>query len=358
MGKLDYATLMTGDAKEKLKEISENSVHVCITSPPYWGLRDYNENGQIGLEETPQEYVENLVDVFQEVKRVLHPSGTFWLNIGDSYNGSGGTGTKPNLRPNQEKHGAPPTRYEGLKPKDLCMMPSRVALALQDDGWWLRAENIWAKGISFCEEYSGTCMPESVTDRTTQSHEKLFQFNKSKNYYYDIDAVREDYQSKKRDIDRAHVTGRGDQDYSQAFLGSDQRDKSGGYPFNNEGRNLRSVWTINPSQYRGAHFAVFPLELVEPPIKAGSSAGGVCSSCKEPLKRKDKNEWEKECECETEGVERATVLDPFMGAGTVGIAALKHERKFIGIDINDDYAEMARDRILKHKDVPIQHEWW
>ncbi len=355
--KLENATFLCGDAEDKLSELQSNSVQVCITSPPYWGLRDYGERDQLGLEDSPHEYVKNLTQVFREVKRVLHPSGTFWLNIGDSYNGSGGTGTKPNLRPNQKEHGAPATRFDGLKPKDKTLVPSRVALALQEDGWWVRQEIIFAKGISFCEDYSGTCMPESVSDRCSTSHEKFYHLSKSKNYFYDIDAVRESYQSKKRDIDRAHVTGRGKQDYSTAFLGSDQRDKSGGYPFTNGGRNLRSVWTINPSQFKGAHFAVFPLDLVEPPVKAGSPSGGVCTECKIPYRKVD-GKWAKRCDCETDETEPATILDPFMGAGTTGIAALKHGRRFVGIDINDEYIEMAKNRIRKHEEVPLSHDWW
>jgi site-specific DNA-methyltransferase (cytosine-N4-specific) len=274
-----------GDVRDVLPTLDAGSVQCVITSPPYWGLRDYGMEGQIGLEPTPDEYVQAIVEVFREVKRVLRDDGTLWLNLGDSYAGSGkgqmGDGTSANINNKQSTNkgsstGGLPTDYGHMKPKDLVGIPWRVAFALQADGWYLRSDIVWAKGVSFCPDYSGSVMPESVTDRPTKSHEYLFLLTKSARYYYDADAVRE----------------------------------------NNSGtvRNLRSVWTINPKPYTEAHFATFPTTLVEPCVKAGTKKGD-------------------------------TVLDPFTGSGTTGLVAGKMGREFIGIDLNADYIRLANDRI-------------
>ena len=276
-----------GDVRDVLPTLEAGSVQCVITSPPYWGLRDYGVDNQIGLEPTPEEYVQTMVEVFREVKRVLRDDGTVWLNLGDSYAGSGkgqmGDRTSANINNKQSTNkgsstGGLPTDYGHMKPKDLIGIPWRVAFALQADGWYLRSDIIWAKGVSFCPDYSGSVMPESVTDRPTKSHEYLFLLTKSARYYYDAEAVRED------------ATGCG------------------------ESRNLRSVWTINPQPYSEAHFATFPTTLVEPCVKAGSKKGD-------------------------------TVLDLFAGSGTVGLVAGKLGREFIGVELNPDYIRLAKDRI-------------
>lgn len=329
--------------------LADNSVHCVPTSPPYWGLRDYglpprvwggeegcrhvwgdelsqHQRGQVGgnstldgglqaggdgrlqkarqgqfcqrcgawrgclgLEPSIELYVSHLVDVFREVRRVLHPSGTVWLNLGDSYcsighkkshSGFGTTGLAGGKA--QEHH---PLGQEndasslGLKHKDLCMIPARVALALQADGWWLRSQIIWHKP---------NCMPESVTDRPTTSHEYVFLLAKSERYFYNQEAVREPLETdpKENYPARAYVMGRGKQlSRRQSPNGAPQQDSSGGYPPANGGRNRRTVWTIPTQPYAGAHFATFPPALIEPMIKAGSSERGVCPECGGPWER-------------------------------------------------------------------------
>tara|TARA_R110000765_G_scaffold63244_5_gene122951 strand:+ start:1812 stop:2714 length:903 start_codon:yes stop_codon:yes gene_type:complete len=281
------AIIHQGDVRDVLPTLDDASVQCVVTSPPYWGLRDYGVDGQIGLEPTPDAYVQTLVAVFREIKRVLRDDGTVWLNLGDSYNGVG----------------------RGSKAKDLIGMPWRVAFALKDDGWYLRSDIIWAKGVSFCLSYSGSVMPESVTDRPTKSHEYLFLLTKSPRYYYDVDAVRE--LSTSRPQSRATATS--DQPGAEG-----RRVARGQNPTCQGGtgtsRNLRSVWTINPQPYREAHFATFPTALVEPCVNAGTKKGD-------------------------------TVLDPFAGSGTVGCVALALGRTFVGIELNPDYCTMARESI-------------
>ena len=314
-----------GDVREVLPTLEAGSVQCAITSPPYWGLRDYGVEGQIGLEPTPDAYVQTMVAVFREVRRVLRDDGTLWLNLGDSYAGSGkgqmGDGTPgQNINNKQSTNkgsltGGLPTDY-GHKPKDLVGIPWRVAFALQADGWYLRSDIVWAKGVSFCPDYRGSVMPESVTDRPTKSHEYLFLLTKSPRYYYDADAVREPHKAaslervkkplsvKKLDKSRNELSGL-QWDGSPAVA---SRWTPAG------GRNLRSVWTINPQPYSEAHFATFPEKLVEPCVKAGSQKGN-------------------------------TVLDPFAGSGTTGLVAGQLGRDFIGIVLNADYINLAHKRI-------------
>ena len=315
----------TGDVRDVLPTLDAGSVQCVVTSPPYWGLRDYGVEGQIGLEPTPDAYIATVVAVFREVRRVLRDDGTCWLNLGDSYAGGTQTGRNDRGRSREgggsgsgREDGSDRTRIEkrdGLKPKDLCMIPARVALALQADGWYLRSDIIWAKGLSFCPSYAGTVMPESVTDRPTQSHEHVFLLTKSPRYYYDADAVREQ-----------GTTGQGASWATRKAAGAtggsfntgnnQQHGQGVSHDLGQGGtRNLRSVWTINPQPYREAHFATFPTALVEPCIKAGSKTGD-------------------------------TVLDPFAGSGTVGCVALKLGRTFVGIELNPDYSRLARESIL------------
>jgi DNA modification methylase len=311
-----------GDARDVLPTLDAASVQCVITSPPYWGLRDYGIDNQIGLESTPDDYVQTMVEVFREVRRVLRDDGTLWLNLGDSYAGSGkgqmGDGSASDRRGAKQStsigtlSGGLPTNFSNLKPKDLVGIPWRVAFALQADGWYLRSDIVWAKGVSFCPDYSGSVMPESVTDRPTKSHEYLFLLTKSARYYYDADAVREPVSEVS--IKRAEYGWNYDRPSAKAGPDGIHTEKMGSRFVPLNGRNLRSVWTINPQPYSEAHFATFPTALVEPCVKAGSKKGD-------------------------------TVLDPFAGSGTTGLVAGKLGREFIGIELNADYIRLANDRI-------------
>lgn len=305
------ARILIGDARKRLAELPAGSVRTCITSPPYFGLRDYGESDQMGLEETPDAYVAEMVLLFREVWRVLADDGTLWLNLGDSYAGSGkgrNADGSANVDPNSKQstslgtilgtlHKATP---EGLKPKDLIGIPWRVAFALQADGWYLRQDIIWAKPNP---------MPESVTDRCTKSHEYVFLLSKSARYYYDHESVKE-----------PTVTNVGDAQIR--FGGNKYGDsddplhatKSGNVWIPSDKRNKRDVWTISTKPFKGAHFAVMPESLVEPCVLAGSAEGD-------------------------------TVLDPFTGSGTVAVVALRHGRNFVGIELNSNYGEIAKERI-------------
>jgi DNA modification methylase len=293
-----------GDCLEILKTLPTESVNCCVTSPPYYGLRDYGVSGQIGLEQSPNEYVAKIVDVFREVRRVLRVDATLWLNLGDSYaanrgNGASGIGEKQktNVGANLGKLVCP----DGLKPKDLIGIPWRVAFALQADGWYLRQDIIWHKPNP---------MPESVKDRCTKAHEYMFLLSKSARYYYDAEAIAEPlvYPNETR----RPLGSKG----AWQIDGREQRENGGGKPYDGypSTRNKRSVWTIPTKPYKGAHFATFPPALVEPCILAGCPVGG-------------------------------TVIDPFFGSGTVGAVAVKHGREFVGIELNPKYIALAEKRI-------------
>lgn len=291
----------------------DESVHCCVTSPPYYGLRDYGVSGQIGLEETPEAYITRLVEVFGEVRRVLRDDGTLWVNIGDSYAGSGAvsggsirqsnTGSRAvwqNGSVVTQKRHYPPS---GLKPKDLIGIPWMLAFALRVDGWYLRSEIIWHKPNP---------MPESVKDRPTKAHEQVFLFSKSERYFYDAAAVAEK---------SSGLTG-GRFGAGDSSVGRLRNDAERPRPVDTGTRNRRSVWTITPKPYREAHFATFPLELPEICLKAGSPEGGI-------------------------------VLDPFSGAGTAGIAAAKNRRSYVGIELNPDYVEMSKRRYEAERDRSV-----
>ena len=290
--------------------MAAESVQTVITSPPYWGLRDYGHAGQLGLETTPAEYVANMVKVFREVRRVLKPDGTLWLNLGDSYastsKGSGGASQKQTSNAGSFYNARKLILPDGLKPKDLCGIPWRVALALQADGWWLRSDIIWHKPNP---------MPSSVTDRPTTSHEYLFLLTRSARYYYDAEAIKEPDKGRPD----GNVDGFRGRQGSTVFhhrtggVGSD-----GWVP--GSGRNKRSVWKIATQPFPGSHFAVMPPGLVEPCIKAGSKVGDL-------------------------------VLDPFSGAGTVGMVARRLQRRFVGIELNPEFVKMGADRIMD--DAPL-----
>jgi len=289
--------ILQGNSLDVLKTLESESVDCCVTSPPYWGLRDYGVEGQLGLEKTPEEYVAKLVEVFREVKRVLKKEGTLWLNLGDSYGGSG-KGPAGNFKDSGERHLdgiTTPYSDDIIKPKDLIGIPWRVAFALQADGWYLRQDIIWSKPNP---------MPESVTDRCTKSHEYIFLLTKSARYYYDQEAIQEKSGG-----------------YKSSGLVHKENNKRWGTGLEStqnhvptENRNKRSVWTITTKPFKEAHFATFPEDLVVPMIKAGCPEGG-------------------------------TVLDPFFGAGTTGLVAKKLFRNYIGIELNPEYVTMAERRI-------------
>jgi DNA modification methylase len=304
------------DCLEGLKQLDADSIDCCVTSPPYWGLRDYGCPGQIGLEQTPGEYVKSLLRTFNEVRRVLKPEGTLWLNLGDSYAASktgsfngGGFKDVSAINGTRDLSGVETSgrvdklKASGLKPKDLVGIPWRVAFALQEDGWYLRSDIIWSKPNP---------MPESVTDRPTKAHEYVFLMAKSEKYYYDADSIKEPMITSKDDKS-AHgfgtITGKYASAYRSTKSGENWKPPEDGL------RNKRSVWTISTKPYEEAHFATFPEELIEPCIKAG---------------------------CPMEGV----ILDPFMGSGTTGAVALKLNRRFIGFELNAEYVTLANKRIF------------
>lgn len=322
--------ILIGDARQKLKEIPDETIDCVVTSPPYWGLRDYGHDGQIGLENDYQTYIQELVTIFQEIRRTLKPTGTLWLNLGDTYNGSGGN-HQPHHKNDtgfQGKIGAEHYKGKGrnirtLKPKDLIGIPWRVALALQKDGWWLRQDIIWSKPNP---------IPEPVTDRCTKAHEYIFLLTKNRDYYYNHHAIEEQakttpgatWQQRKAagatagNVIIGHETRNGTQRVVHGKGVTSNLTRQDGK------RNKRSVWEINTKPYKGAHFATYPTELVEPCILAGCPPNG-------------------------------TVLDPFLGAGTTALVAQQHNRNWIGIELNPEYAEIAQNRITENQNLFTQH---
>lgn len=306
IGKNGMSEILIGDVRDVLPTLSSDQFDCVVTSPPYWGLRDYGVEGQIGLEPTMQGYLDTMVGVCRELRRVLKPEGTFWLNIGDCYNAGrngGHPGGKKQWKPNQQKYqGRSGANVEGLKPKDLCMIPNRLAIALQEDGWYVRSEIIWAKTA---------CMPESVKDRPTSSHEKVWLLTKNDKYFYDADAiktpVKQDWGVRNRSNGKYHNEGTGLNPHS-------------GLEKTYTMANARNVWSIPPKPFKGAHFATMPPELAERCIKAGCPQGG-------------------------------SILDPFGGAGTTGLMANRLGRQYTLIELNDEYASMAKDRI--HGEAPL-----
>jgi DNA modification methylase len=376
----DWLTVYQGDCRAVLAELPADSVDCVVTSPPYWGLRDYGEPGQLGLEPTPEEYVANMVGVFREVGRILRPSGTVWLNLGDSYSGSwaghsmrpeGGSQRPggPGFQPLDARVPARQPNVHGLKPKDLVGIPWRVAFALQADGWYLRSDIIWSKPNP---------MPESVTDRPTKAHEYIFLLSKSARYYFDAEAVREASGDSREQWLRPRYIG------AKHNVPNDQRGDTGRVVEYEAGRNIRSVWQIATRPYAGAHFAVFPPEIPERCIKAGSSERGVCPNCGAPWERmvektveftsgsgrsgrnpdgkngsdyqqatsgtydirlgpvvqNETTGWKSSCSHASEPVP-AVVLDPFGGSGTTGMVANRLSRRAILVDLSTDYLDQA-----------------
>jgi DNA modification methylase len=399
--------VLVGDCRQRLAELPERSIHCCITSPPYWGLRDYGVAGQLGLEAVPDClgwatgapcgtcYVCHLVEVFRSVRRTLRDDGTVWLNLGDSYSGSGPSGASYQSRTTRDRAekatdgnfriskrlgdrgltyaDKKPVPAPGLKPKDLVGIPWRVALALQADGWTLRSEIVWAKK---------SCMPESVRDRPTRSHEQVFLLSKGPRYYYDATAVAEE----------------ADQPIGSARLTGQHKADAGGFTTNGHGnstlgtnqglatRNLRSVWTLGPSPFPDAHFATFVPEIPRRAILAGTSERGCCPDCgagwvrvvdrknavsgrvpgaSEYTQRDRRFErggaftgatsdtlgWSPACRCDAGDPVPCTVLDPFAGAGTTGLVADRLGRSSVLIELNPEYAAMSKARIVG--DAPL-----
>ena len=442
-----------GDAIERLREMEPESVHCCVTSPPYWGLRNYGVDGAYGVEPTLDEYIAQMVEVFREVRRVLRKDGTLWLNLGDAHTAS----PKGSLN-GQDKSGLTSTKTQehspvgvhkrgnGLKPKDLIGLPWRVAFALQADGWWLRSDIVWAKPNP---------MPESVRDRPTRAHEYVFLLSKSAKYFYDADAVREPMAEssiarisqesfwKQTGGEKDHRNGVNPHRSARGALENLARRTPAGWNVNHDesGANKRTVWSIATQPYKGAHFATFPEKLVEPCILAGTSERGVCAvtgdpwgrvverrfepqddvsaskgikgsgsqkpmdasngwdgfprgttkietsgwqpTCGAPWERvvertghinkrepahapnncptktdstgwapttRATDAWQPTCGHDAEPVP-ALVLDPFSGSGTTSVVALRHGRSFIGIELNPEYIELARQRIIG--DAPL-----
>jgi len=315
-----------GDALEVLRMMPDGCVQTCVTSPPYFRLRDYGIEGQIGLEQSPEQYVDRLVEIFREVRRVLRGDGTLWLNLGDSFFNSGSNNggysdesTRAEFTKGQSSNdtGESAGFSRNLKQKDLCGIPWRTAFALQADGWYLRSDIIWSKTNP---------MPESVRDRPTRSHEFIFLMSKSARYYYDADVIREGpaESSIKRTNQRtvAESSGKHRVNFQDKQRGHSRR--HAGFNARWEamrkeeqganGHNKRDVWTVATHPYPGAHFATFPPALIEPCILAGAPEGGI-------------------------------VLDPFGGSGTTGLVAMRHGRRFVAIELNPAYATLARNRI-------------
>jgi DNA modification methylase len=418
--------LLVGHVLEQLATLPDTSIHCCVTSPPYWGLRDYgtepqiwgvdptcehvwtsagsssqrqrngadgeihdgrttnklSENitinpsqgsfchcgawrGSLGLEPTPQLYVEHLVAIFREVRRVLRDDGTLWLNIGDSYAGHNPigwrAGNEAKNQGNSNKNGV--GFVDGCKPKDLVGIPWMLAFALRADGWYLRSEIVWAKTAP---------MPESVTDRPTNAHEKIFLFSKNERYFYDQEAVKE----KAITVgDERHL--RTDKRKEVDPFCIDERSRARTVQPQGEFRNQRNVWTLNPSPFAGAHFATFPQEIPRRAILAGTSEKGVCPKCEAPYtriidkiskaKKRGSNPsdfralgmpqqsgvgtttttlgWQPSCKCDAGDPIPATVLDPFFGSGTTGVVAQQLWRLCIGIDLSDKYAQIDKERM-------------
>lgn len=407
--RIDAIECYRGDVLKTLRRLPECSIQCVVTSPPYWGLRDYGVNGQLGSERTPDEFLEKMVAVFAEVRRVLRPDGVLWLNIGDCYANDTKWGGSTGNRHNRRLHGKTGIgrgkRLTGLKAKDLCMIPARLAIALQADGWYVRSDCIWHKPNP---------MPESIQDRPTKSHEYVFMLTKSARYFYDPHAVKE------KVTGNAHARGDGVNPKAASIDAGNHRNR----PKQNgsfsaavaelvTSRNMRTVWTMSTEPYDGAHFATFPKELAARCIQAATSAKGCCPQCFTPWRRtiekvrrptrpgesskvfkmpdgwdtgdgghgtfhrngreagktgyvhkelRDSIEignrdaqrhvtetiatgWQPGCDCEASGVEPCSVLDPFFGSGTVGEVCRIFGRHCIGIELNPEYVELARTRV-------------
>lgn len=307
---MEIDKIYQGDCLEVLKTFEDNSIDCCVTSPPYYALRNYNVDGQIGLEETPEKYIERLTEVFMEVYRVLKPNGTLWLNIGDSYNGNkvGNTEVVKNKKVS-ESNDFHKKLWSGAKPKDLIGVPWMLAFSLRNAGWYLRQDIIWNKPNP---------MPESVKDRCTKSHEYIFLLSKNQHYYFDYEAIMEPCIDQERINFQSGSRVNGiNKDRNDNDLWERSKTWKPKMKDNKKVRNKRTVWTINVKPNKEAHFATYPPELVSPCILAGCSEGGI-------------------------------ILDPFMGSGTTAIVAKKLGRHYVGVELNPDYIKIAEKRLQEY----------
>lgn len=389
--------IINADVIEGLTSLPDQSVHCVVTSPPYLALRRYagvtprtwtdGTSCVLGEEPSLYTYIDHMVEVFSHLRRIMHPTGTFWLNIGDSYQHGGpqpSTGV-------HKRNGVPlPEDYKREKvfksKKQLGMVPARVAIALQEAGWILRNDIIWAKGLSFCPAYSGSVMPESIQDRAIWSHEHLFHFALNDKYFYDLNGCKEPYADSTLAEAEKDYTGEATKDYESAGAQnpSDSKRRILASVTQGGGRNLRNVWVIPKEPLKEAHFAAFPTKLVEPVIKLGSSEKGVCPKCGNPWERVTHKEevpqdvkdqfnaarirsvadtgrsdgytarkphyrrrilgegWRPTCDHADLSPIPATILDPFSGSGRAGIVAKRLGRSFIGIDASPEYCAIAR----------------
>lgn len=359
-----------GDCLEVLKKLPKESVHCVITSPPYWGLRDYGIAGQIGQEPTFDKFLVHMVHVFEEVRRVLHRSGTLWLNMGDSYNSAQSRGSYGDQSDHgYTEHGSAKKQIKGMNSKNLIGQPWKLAFALQDAGWILRSDIVWHKPNS---------MPESVVDRPVRAHEYMFLFSKMERYYYDAEAIREPW-ADDRNGDSGQLTSKYED--MPGFVTRRDKGVTSGAPMTS-GRSKRDVWKIPTEAFAEAHFATFPTKLVEPCILAGTSEKGCCEKCLAPYQRIFEKEgvtthggprkradapgaevsptsvfrtgeisqkvfvgWAPSCKCESKGISPCTVLDIFNGSGTTGVVASRWQRDYIGIELNPEYITIAERRI-------------
>jgi DNA modification methylase len=367
--------LINNDALSALKEIPDNTFHTVVTSPPYWQLRDYFVSEQLGQESTPEEYIKRLVEIMGEVKRVLRKDGTCWFNIGDGYNNSSGFERTSDWKREGRKGGSSDKKafkHSSIKTKDLIGMPWRLAFAFQEAGWYLRCDVVWGKSNP---------MPDGAKDRPTRGHEYIFLLTKSSKYFYDYYAVLEntDEHPDKEQGFGANVqegTFRQDQERSFQHYGK---------------RNMRSVWKTSVASFKGKHYATFPLKLIDPCIKAGTSEYGCCVNCGTPWVRKfEKIEkeiekegtkkhtesgsnlfpeikvkkeyklylvergWQKQCTCETDEVKSCIVLDPFSGMATTGLASIRYKQNYVGIELNKEYQAHSRQRLSENSDIFLE----
>ena len=306
-------TILQGDSLSKLKELPDKSINMCLTSPPYWALRDYGVEGQLGLESTFDEYINKLCDIFDEVKRVLRDDGTCWVNIGDTYGGDPVSGKQGGFQGKYTRDNPSISNVKKPKimPKSLIMIPFRFAIEMVNRGWILRNTLIWHKP---------QCMPSSIKDRFTVDYEYIFLFSKKQKYYFEQQF--EPYSQETINDGRFNPGSSDNHIYNWKADGQDDnlsiKIQRGGFKQGSiEGRNKRAVWKINPKGFKEAHFAVYPEKLCETPIKAGCPKGGI-------------------------------VIDPFFGSGTTGVVALKQSKKFIGIELNPKYIEIANKRLKPH----------
>lgn len=387
--------ILEGHVMDVLPTLPAGHFHCCVTSPPYFGLRDYGCAGQIGLEETPEEFIDSLVTVFGEVRRVLRDDGTLWLNMGDSFANDGKWGGHTSGKHVKALHGSPVGRtkkHTGYKPKDLMGMPWRLAFALQNDGWYLRSEIIWHKRAP---------MPESVTDRPTKAHEQVFLLTKKPKYFYDHVA------SAEPSTGRTGTAANFQRSSKESLIPGQTRvqHRVNREPTEDNGyRNMRSVWSLSPESFAGAHFATMPTELPRRCLLAGTSEKGCCSSCGAPWQRVLEKErvatrpgnnskvnrasddadspyeshggmivgnrdpqrhtttvntvgWQPGCKCiDAESLSfpaqvPCRVLDPFSGAGTTAMVARRLGLHAVGVELNPEYAAMSRRRIFD--DAPL-----